>query len=180
MPPGPSPLRRAYYQWRMQRFPWRKKWLVGFDLQGNTFWEFKDQLHALRNRRVAKYSPSTHYGDVNVSPSWMQWLRHTRSHPPSLAEQQHDLMRQERIKMLAARAEERWASQPSVLDAPDKQQPAPMLQSRDPHSRLGHTSDAPKAPRNTPKNQVKDSPWNQAEPTKDWQPQAWTPPPAKP
>jgi hypothetical protein len=51
----------------MLRFPWRKRWLVGFDLEGNTFWEFKDALHALRNRRIAKYHRSTHYGDVNVS-----------------------------------------------------------------------------------------------------------------
>jgi hypothetical protein len=40
---------------------------AGFDLQGNTFWEFKDTLHAMRNRRIAKYSRKTHYGDVNVS-----------------------------------------------------------------------------------------------------------------
>ena len=40
---------------------------IGFDLQGNTFWEFKDALHALRNRRIAKYSRSTHYGDVQIS-----------------------------------------------------------------------------------------------------------------
>lgn len=43
----------------------------GFDLQGNTFWEFKDALHALRNRRIAKYSRSTHYGDVKVSRSYI-------------------------------------------------------------------------------------------------------------
>jgi hypothetical protein len=40
---------------------------AGFDLQGNTFWEFKDALHAMRNRRIAQYSRKTHYGDVNVS-----------------------------------------------------------------------------------------------------------------
>jgi hypothetical protein len=63
----PGPIRRAWYEWKMLRFPWRKRWLVGFDLQGNTFWEFKDALHAMRNRRIAKYHRSTHYGDVNVS-----------------------------------------------------------------------------------------------------------------
>lgn len=26
---APGPIRRAWYQWKMQRFPWRKKWLVG-------------------------------------------------------------------------------------------------------------------------------------------------------
>lgn len=41
----------------------------GFDLQGNTFWEFKDALHALRNRRIAKYSRSTHLSEVKISRS---------------------------------------------------------------------------------------------------------------
>lgn len=40
---------------------------TGFDLSGNTFWEFKDQLNAQRLRRIVKYGRNTHYGDVNVS-----------------------------------------------------------------------------------------------------------------
>ncbi|KAF1844999.1 uncharacterized protein K460DRAFT_405279 [Cucurbitaria berberidis CBS 394.84] len=130
MAAGPSAIRKAWYQWKMMRLPWRKKWLVGFDLQGNTFWEFKDALHALRKRRIAKYSRKTHFGDVNVSPAWMQWLRHTRYDPPTVVEQQQDLLRQERMKILAAQADARWAAKPSALDGPDKQQPAQMLQSR--------------------------------------------------
>jgi NADH dehydrogenase [ubiquinone] 1 alpha subcomplex assembly factor 2 len=64
----------------------------------------------------------------------MQWLRHTRFDPPTVAEQQQDIVRQERMKMLASQADARWASKPSALDAPDKQQPMQMLQSRDPDS----------------------------------------------
>ena len=64
----------------------------------------------------------------------MQWLRHTRYDPPSVAEQQQDMMRQERMKILAAQADARWAAKPSALDAPDKQQHMQMLQSRDPDS----------------------------------------------
>ncbi|USP81655.1 NDUFA12 domain containing protein [Curvularia clavata] len=218
---APGPIRRAWYQWKMQRFPWRKKWLVGFDLHGNTFWEFKDALHALRNRRIAKYSRSTHYGDVQISrswpasalcilqltgtASWVQWLRHTRFDPPSIAEQQQDLVRQERIKMLAAQADAKWAEKPSALDAPDKQQPMLPLQSKDPDSGLaqmnvnqvtverpgvgsGH-GEAPaptatdNAPAPTPRKRMtkepKDSPWKQAAQTQDWQPQGWSPAPAK-
>lgn len=33
-------------------------------------------------------------------------------------EQQQDLLRQQQLKQLAKRADERWASKPSVLDAP--------------------------------------------------------------
>ncbi|OAL06375.1 hypothetical protein IQ06DRAFT_210534 [Phaeosphaeriaceae sp. SRC1lsM3a] len=224
MSQGPGSFRRAWYEWRMKRFPWRKKWLVGYDLQGNTFWEFKDQLHALRNRRIAKYSRKTHYGDVNVSPSWMQWLRHTRFDPPTMTEQHQEIARQERMKVLAAKADERWASKPSALDAPDKQQPMQMLQSRDPDSGVNQMNidqeirgnaepprtmehheaaaepavqdpapnempqdppvpsaeDVPVArPRKKTKKEPKDSPWKQAESSKDWQPQGWSPAPAR-
>src|ERR1700722_14952086 len=70
----------------------------------------------------------------------MQWLRHTRFDPPSLVEQQADQIRQERIKILAAAADERWASKPSVLDPPEKQQPIQMLTSRDPSGSVGQTA----------------------------------------
>ncbi|RAR09827.1 electron carrier [Stemphylium lycopersici] len=213
----PGPIKRAWYQWKMQRFPWRKKWLVGFDLHGNTFWEFKDALHALRNRRIAKYSRSTHYGDVQISPSWMQWLRHTRFEPPTVAEQHQDLMRQERMKMLAAQADARWAEKPSALDAPDKQQPVQPLQSKDaesgvaqmrvdegirdraePPRQLGREPTDPATdPATDPTNpavkddapaskakkrmrkEPKDSPWKHAAQGQEWQPQGWSPAPAK-
>ena len=41
------------------------------------------------------------------------------------------------MKLLAAQADARWASKPSALDAPDKQQPMQMLKSRDPDSGVG-------------------------------------------
>ncbi|KAF2003645.1 hypothetical protein P154DRAFT_561099 [Amniculicola lignicola CBS 123094] len=128
---APGPVTKLWYQWRMMRLPWRKRWLVGFDLQGNTFWEFKDALHAGRNRRIVKYPSGTHHGDVQVPPQWMQWLRHTRFEPPTLADQRADVVRQEQMKYLAAQADARWAAMPSQLDAPDKQQPIQMLESRD-------------------------------------------------
>jgi NADH dehydrogenase [ubiquinone] 1 alpha subcomplex assembly factor 2 len=70
----------------------------------------------------------------------MQWLRHTRFEPPSVVEQQQDMRRQEQMKMLAQQADERWASKPSALDSPDKQQPMQMLQSRDPESGVVQTN----------------------------------------
>lgn len=154
----------------------------------------------------------------------MQWLRHTRHEPPTLAEQQQDAMRQERMKLLAAQADERWASKPSALDAPDKQQPMQMLQSRDPDSGVtqmnvnqeaaekvappstserddekllsGGADELQQMPRDPPvpastddapalttrkrmKKEPRDSPWGQASPNQEWQPQGWTPAPAK-
>lgn len=39
----------------------------GQDLSGNTFWEFRDALNANRNRRIVKYNPKAHYGDVKIT-----------------------------------------------------------------------------------------------------------------
>ncbi|KAF2243938.1 hypothetical protein BU26DRAFT_554706 [Trematosphaeria pertusa] len=188
---NPGPIRRLWYSWKMMQLPWRRRWLVGFDLEGNTYWEFKDALHSHRNRRIVKYGRRTHYGDVAVPPPWMQWLRHTRFEPPTVAEQRSDVFRQQRIKMLAQEADARWAAKPSVLDAPDKQQPVQPLESRDPNagirqmnadqevrgkaepqrtveeedvaSKAAQTNEAPALKtRRRMRTEPKDSPWNQA------------------
>jgi len=127
-----SPVLKAWYKWKSLRLPWRKQFLIGLDLQGNTFWEFRDVRGSDPNarwRRIVRYPSKTHYGEVKVSPAWHQWLRHTRKDPPSLQEQQAEQMRQERIKMLAAQADAKWAGKPSLMDAPGnvRGQPQPAL-----------------------------------------------------
>lgn len=32
MAKAPGPILKAWYEWKMMRFPWRKKWLVGQSL----------------------------------------------------------------------------------------------------------------------------------------------------
>ncbi|KAH8789576.1 hypothetical protein BGZ57DRAFT_850472 [Hyaloscypha finlandica] len=131
-----GPIRKAWYRWKSLQLPWRKRFLVGLDLQGNTFWEFRDTLssHKNRMRRIVQYPASTHYSDIKISPQWHQWLRHTRLDPPSLTEQSQDLMRQRNLKVLAAEADARWAAKPSFLDAPGhaRGQPLPALEVEDP------------------------------------------------
>jgi len=131
-----SPIRKAWYRWKSLQLPWRKRFLVGLDLQGNTFWEFRDTLssHKHRMRRIVQYRASTHYSDIKISPQWHQWLRHTRSDPPSLTEQSHDIIRQENLKVLAAEADARWAAKPSFLDSPGQArgQRLPALKVKDP------------------------------------------------
>lgn len=89
----------------------------GLDLHGNTYWEFRvagDPSTEGRWRRIVHYPRKTHHGDVVVSPAWHQWLRNTRADPPSLEEQAADIARQERMKVLAAQADARWAAKASV------------------------------------------------------------------
>lgn len=85
-----------------------------------------------RPRRLAKYPRSTEYADVNHTPMWMQWLRHTRPLPPTIEEQRMELSRQAGMKQLAAKADQRWKSIPSFLDKPQEMaQAQPLLQPRD-------------------------------------------------
>ncbi|KAJ5871412.1 uncharacterized protein N7529_003765 [Penicillium soppii] len=182
-----------WFKWKKLRLPWRKSFLVGQDLAGNTFWEFKDVMNAARFRRIVRFDPKTHFSDVQVTPQWHQWLRHVREHPPSIQEQQQDLVRQAQIKQLARLADERWASKPSYLDKPKNQQ-APAQFSETPvnetTANAAHPASEPPAStspettpqpqpvsteRNTPKGE---NPWAQASkanPGAEWQPEAWSP-----
>ncbi|KAK3990248.1 NADH-ubiquinone oxidoreductase assembly factor N7BML [Cladorrhinum sp. PSN332] len=132
-PPNLSPFLRTYYKWKSIRFPWRRQFLVGFDLKNNTYWEFHDRgvpspssnpsspsNPNFRWRRIVYPPPRSklHPSEIQISPAWHQWLRHTRSTPPTLSEQAADVARQERIKVLAAQADARWAAKPGYVDAP--------------------------------------------------------------
>ncbi|KAK4039981.1 hypothetical protein C8A01DRAFT_16108 [Parachaetomium inaequale] len=124
-----SPMLRAWYKWKTLRLPWRRQFLIGLDLNGNTYWEFLDPgsrlppsnpSHPLtspvRWRRIVRYPGNTHPSAVLVPPAWHQWLRHTRADPPSLAEQRAEVARQARIKVLAAEADARWEAKPRVME----------------------------------------------------------------
>ncbi|EME46007.1 hypothetical protein DOTSEDRAFT_86674 [Dothistroma septosporum NZE10] len=204
---APGVFKQAYYKWRALRLPWRKQWLCGADLAGNTFWEFKDALNANRLRRIVRYTRAGHYADIKISPQWSQWLKHTRKDPPSIEEQKYDVARQARMKQLAAEADERWKSIPSYLDAPNKQQPAPATELKDPggyaeqtepeeqqgvmnvvehpdkvaKSSEGQDLDEGKFKGRTKEKKPKENPWQKAsrgKPGEDWQPESWSPAPA--
>ncbi|KAF7589752.1 hypothetical protein BBP40_003901 [Aspergillus hancockii] len=192
-----SPVNSLWFKWKSLRLPWRKSFLVeivetGSDLSGNTFWEFKDALNAARYRRIVKFNPKTHYADVQVNPQWHQWLRYVRADPPSIEEQQQDILRQMQIKQLAKLADERWASKPSYLDMPKTQQPAPATQTTDatlkPSSQAANEASPAQSSPATPMPQTKEeghseapaakeNPWTKAKgnPGEDWQPKAWAP-----
>ncbi|KAI9849835.1 MAG: hypothetical protein M1837_000049 [Sclerophora amabilis] len=183
-----SPLRRLWFAWKSLKLPWRKTFLVGSDLSGNTFWEFKDAASSNRFRRIVKSPSSTHLADVQISPQWHQWLRQTRFDAPSIAEQTADLQRQAAVKQLAKEADERWASKPSFLDKP-KEQPRPATQIKDPGGYAGKTEeDSKEGVRNAvggaqemldkKKSQDQKDPWEKSRsqgPSEGWQPQAWDP-----
>ncbi|KAH7062568.1 hypothetical protein B0J12DRAFT_707820 [Macrophomina phaseolina] len=198
--PHPGRFRQLWYRWKALDLPWRKQWLRGVDLAGNTFWEFKEVYGAQRLRRIVKYSRRTHFGDVKLSPQWIQWLRHTRPDPPTVAEQQLDEIRQVRLKQLAADADARWAAKPSALDPPPQSQTTPGLRPRDPAAYAPQTEpeeregvrNAVGAPEevkasaageeNVDKGRFKGdtqekapAPWQEPKSAQEWQPAPWAP-----
>ncbi|EPE10794.1 nadh ubiquinone subunit [Ophiostoma piceae UAMH 11346] len=184
---------------------------IGRDLEGNTYWEFNDIRHggteaaptAKRMRRIVKYPRGTHPGSVMVSPVWHQWLRHVRFDPPSIQEQQMEVRRREQMRLLAAKADARWADAKRVegpiqageligaaaqaAAVPPTQLPAHST----PKTTVspGAASSAEEAEREPEPVHAhaqqparpKDDPWDRARgaPGEQWQPADWTPTPKK-
>lgn len=162
---------------------------AGQDLSGNTFWEFRDQIQRHRWRRMVKAGPlnkGRHYADVEVSPQWHQWLRHTRMEPPTITEQQHDVVRQIQLKHNAKLADERWAAKAKYIEKP-KPQPRPMLSSDirvDAGKDTIEGDDSPAAKKTSGMKDAIEDPWEtakqtSADPRAAYQPESWTPGPSK-
>ncbi|KAI1154555.1 hypothetical protein F4825DRAFT_171835 [Nemania diffusa] len=118
-----NPLHKAWDLWKSLHLPWRKRFFVGRDPTGNTYYELRqprgdDAAAATSYRRLVYYPRSTEYSEVRVPPAWHQWLRHQRHAPPTMAEQLGELRRQARVKVLAAEADARWEAKGSLLDMP--------------------------------------------------------------
>ncbi|CEJ89330.1 hypothetical protein VHEMI05179 [[Torrubiella] hemipterigena] len=164
-----GPITQAWYRWKAMRLPWRKRFLVGFDLQGNTYWEFRLTTRGGADseepwRRIVQYPRSTHYSSVKVSPLWHQWLRHLRE-APSMTEQRDDVTRQQRMKYLAAEADARWEAKPKIMEAP-----------KEPELLGTKTANTTAQPEQTIA--ATEDPWAKAKakgPSEDWQPEAWDP-----
>lgn len=134
----PGRILQAWYQWKSLRLPWRKKFLVGLDLHGNTYWLFRlrsgdppprilsmrdaDDAKAQRYRRIVHPPPfsrnTVNLSDLKVPPAWHQWLRYSRPDPPSLDEQRVNVQRIERMAVLAREADRKWEAKERLLDMP--------------------------------------------------------------
>ncbi|KAL2870519.1 uncharacterized protein BJX67DRAFT_345965 [Aspergillus lucknowensis] len=185
-----SPINSLWFKWKSLRLPWRRSFLVGYDLAGNTYWEFKDTLNAGRFRRIVKPRPRTHHGDLEVSPQWHQWLRYVRPEPPSIKEQRDDIQRRERILLLAEMQRKRWEADQLQLDTPETQQPRPATRTSDPtvSARTETVSRAmdvdasqAKAPNHVGASTAKEDLFFRPKdvPGKKWQPESWIPTPSK-
>lgn len=109
-----SPWKQMVHKWRSARnVPLRTKFFVGYDLDGNTFWEFQNYNDPARMRRIVEYrNPKLNYVDYKLPPQWVQWLRHNRPSHPTLQELYADQVRQENLKGLIREADQRWKEVP--------------------------------------------------------------------
>jgi hypothetical protein len=65
MPKAPGPILRAWYEWRMKRFPWRKKWLVGSWMP--LILLSSASLLECSNTPQASISRATHFGNSRTN-----------------------------------------------------------------------------------------------------------------
>lgn len=105
--------RQLWHRWKaLRNVPWRKRWFVGYDLEGNSYWELMDYNNPYRLRRKVELGRKMHIADFKPMPQWMQWLRHARPTPPTVEELLADLHRQEQLKLLSHQANQRWQQVP--------------------------------------------------------------------
>ncbi|ODQ81539.1 hypothetical protein BABINDRAFT_159815 [Babjeviella inositovora NRRL Y-12698] len=106
-----TPFKQLFHKWcALRNVPWRTKFFIGYDLNGNTYWEWTNDGNFLRMRRIKETVKERAFiaDTFDTPPQWMQWLRHMRKEHPTLEELIADEQRQIRIKVLARQADERW------------------------------------------------------------------------
>ncbi|KAK9449131.1 uncharacterized protein V1518DRAFT_417242 [Limtongia smithiae] len=114
-----SRLRELYLRWKgWRKVPFRTKFFIGMDLEGNTFWEFENRNNPGRPRRIVELlGPKKAYIDYKLPPQWNQWLRHVRIDPPSIEELDGEQSRLAGLAAKVAAADARWRSVP-LKDSP--------------------------------------------------------------
>lgn len=112
--------KRVLHKFQARRdIPFRKKFFVGYDLSGNTYWEFTiDGNMGRLRRKLEPFQQSIFKVDhfETVPPQWHQWLRRTRHDAPSLQELIDDQMRQQKMKILAQHADQKWQNEKLRLE----------------------------------------------------------------
>lgn len=157
-----DPLINKYSVWKriLHKFqsrrdiPFRRKWFIGYDLHGNTYWEFTiDRSNQRLRRKMEPYIEYMFKVDYfnTVPPQWLQWLRRTRETPPTLSELVEDQVRQQNIKVLAKLVDEKWMNEKLRLE----QQSALKLQSELDKVKV--------TPQDSPEKQKFKDPWAEAD-----------------
>ncbi|KAG2197822.1 hypothetical protein INT47_009703 [Mucor saturninus] len=112
--PVSSLLQRLSSTYKTRRFPWKKHALIGYDLNGNEYWDCPNPLGGRMKRWVQMHDKDdnndlTRFSQDSVPVQWQAWLRHNRNVAPTI----QDLLQDERrIAIVQGRAkalDENWA-----------------------------------------------------------------------
>ncbi|KKY14378.1 putative nadh:ubiquinone oxidoreductase subunit [Diplodia seriata] len=163
--PQPGRLSQLWYRWKALNLPWRKQWLRGFDLAGNTFWEFKEVYGAQRFRRIVKYSRRTHFGDVKLTPAAdARWAaKPSALDPPPQPQPAPQLEPRDPGAHASQTEPEERQGVRNVAGAPDEVKASTKGQEGVDKGRFkGETKEKTPAP------------WEEAK-SQEWQPAPWTP-----
>lgn len=97
--------KQMVHRFQAMPFPLRRKFFRGYDLDGNSYWEFYLERQQVRPRRIvepiAPQSLLFNYFD-KVPIQWTQWLRYARHDAPTPMEL---IKEEERIEKLQALAQ---------------------------------------------------------------------------
>ncbi|KAI7904969.1 uncharacterized protein BX663DRAFT_501203 [Cokeromyces recurvatus] len=101
--------------YKVSRFPWKKHALIGFDLQGNEYWDCPNPLGGRPKRWVQMVDGTendlTVFHQNKLPVQWQSWLRHTRNIAPTLEElvleERRRAIIQGRVKTLEQEREQR-------------------------------------------------------------------------
>ncbi|KAK8081396.1 hypothetical protein PG996_000177 [Apiospora saccharicola] len=201
---------RAWFRWKALRLPWRKRFLVAPWLttslpinQAPTFQATPTGSSASPAAPLppplpifppTSPRPTTRAGGASSNTRARRTSRTSTSRrsgtsgsgtsartPPTISEQQGDVLRLARMKVLAAEADARWAAKPSFLDQPEQQPKRAVRDVPEPVATDGGAM-AAQGGKETVTEEVKkelekDDPWKKAAtgPSEDWQPAAWSP-----
>lgn len=170
---------RLIHQWKARKdIPFRKKFFVGYDLHGNTYWEFTIDGNMQRLRRkLEPYQPLLFKVDyfATVPPQWLQWLRRSRNDAPSLEELINDQVRQQKIKLLAQQADANWTAEKLRLESEHQAKLQRELQrahQEDENSRQNKSLD--RGNDNVEPSNDSSDPWKQADESKNSNPIAFS------
>ncbi|RCK65083.1 NADH-ubiquinone oxidoreductase assembly factor N7BML [Candida viswanathii] len=165
--------KRLLHRWQARRdIPFRRKFFVGYDLHGNTYWEFTLDGNMQRMRRkLEPFRQELFEVDYfsTIPPQWLQWLRRTRDAVPTLDELVLDQLRQQRLKILAQQADERWVREKWRLEEEQRVK----LQNELDRVRLGDEEFKNKNKKKIEEkgeSEVREDPWKAADESKDANP----------
>lgn len=162
--------KRLLHKWQARRdIPFRRKFFIGYDLYGNTYWEFTIDGNMSRLRRkLEPFKQEIFKVDYfrTIPPQWLQWLRRTRFDAPTLEELVQDQLRQQRLKILARQADEKWQLEKLRLDEENRIKLQHELQ-------RAEMENAPKIAEGAHESRLAaedTDPWKQADESKDGDP----------